>query len=564
MVPRDKYAATVSEQRLHQNFESMNPQVNDYDGRVGYLNTSLRLKSRSMSSDSDEDGRPKRFRPSPESNSEDGEMNFVNEANLLGLALKKTPSFLNLIETQLSEGKKGSSSSSPPRQLGRPADSSRKGNQMNSSKNANRNRSKMEDFAAVSEKLKASNFPAIKLKIGDWERVSRYEGDLIAKCYYAKRKLVWEILDGPLKSKIEMQWSDIIAIRAIILQNDQSGVLEIELNQPPYFYRETNPQPRKHTLWQQTSDFTGGQAPTYRRHWIRFPPGVLDKHYEKLLHYDARLNELSKQPFPSQLSPYFESDVPEFSDFFDNRYGSQFFPKMHHPIRFSSSVLIPNHPMHNKRTTMAPVRHFNSSFSVSGERRSNYANTNQRRVLLRQGPNNLVNVAMGNQTIGMLPVSTTPQANLGIPTQNYQAMYQQNELTGHNQDNVVLNYIENHLLNDNPMASSNELKLVGNADSMYSSFEHHQNGSVDATNDEHGLNFGYHMIDNYAQDAVPNNGLAYAEPINWMVPQETHQNLKLEQFMEHSTSLSTYSDTVHGCYPTPDVYGEQKSRVQGE
>ncbi|XP_016503628.2 uncharacterized protein LOC107821696 [Nicotiana tabacum] len=436
---------------------------------------------------------------------------------------------------------------------------------MNSSKNANKNRSKMEDFAAVSEKLKASNFPAIKLKIGDWERVSRYEGDLIAKCYYAKRKLVWEILDGPLKSKIEMQWSDIIAIRAIILQNDQSGVLEIELNQPPSFYRETNPQPRKHTLWQQTSDFTGGQAPTYRRHWVRFPPGVLDKHYEKLLHYDARLNELSKQPFPSQLSPYFESDVPEFSDYFDNRYGSQFFSKMHHPIRFSSSsILIPNHPMHNRRTTMAPVRNFSSSFSVSGERRSNYANTDQRRVLLRQGPNNLVNVAMGNQTIGMLPVSTTPQANWGIPTQNYQAMYQQNELTGHNQDNVVLNYIENHLLNDNQMAYSNELKLAGNADSMYSLLEHHQNGSVDATRDEHGLNFGYHITDNYAQDAVPNNGLAYTEPINWMVPQETNQNLKLEQFMEHSTSLSTYSDTVHGGYPTLDVYGEQKSRVQGE
>ena len=43
---------------------------------------------------------------------------------------------------------------------------------------------------------------------------SRYEGDLVAKCYFAKHKLVWEVLDGGLKNKIEIQWSDIVAIKA--------------------------------------------------------------------------------------------------------------------------------------------------------------------------------------------------------------------------------------------------------------------------------------------------------------------------------------------------------------
>lgn len=42
------------------------------------------------------------------------------------------------------------------------------------------------------------------------------------------------------------------------------ALLSVQLNQPPLFYREINPQPRKHTLWQQASDFTGGQAPVYR------------------------------------------------------------------------------------------------------------------------------------------------------------------------------------------------------------------------------------------------------------------------------------------------------------
>jgi len=43
---------------------------------------------------------------------------------------------------------------------------------------------------------------------------SKYEGDLVAKCYFAKQKLVWEVLEGELKSKIEIQWSDISQLKA--------------------------------------------------------------------------------------------------------------------------------------------------------------------------------------------------------------------------------------------------------------------------------------------------------------------------------------------------------------
>lgn len=34
----------------------------------------------------------------------------------------------------------------------------------------------------------------------------------------------------------------------------------LQVSRPPLFFKETNPQPRKHTLWQATTDFTGGQA----------------------------------------------------------------------------------------------------------------------------------------------------------------------------------------------------------------------------------------------------------------------------------------------------------------
>ena len=66
------------------------------------------------------------------------------------------------------------------------------------------------DFSASSSslsKIKASNFPPSLLRIGTWECVSRYEGDLVAKCYLAKHKLVWEVLEGGLESKIEFHWS---------------------------------------------------------------------------------------------------------------------------------------------------------------------------------------------------------------------------------------------------------------------------------------------------------------------------------------------------------------------
>ncbi|KAL5066154.1 hypothetical protein RYX36_027891, partial [Vicia faba] len=111
---------------------------------------------------------------------------------------------------------------------------------------------KKESRAPV-EKLKASNFPATLLRIGSWE------GDLVAKCYFAKQKLVWEVLEGELKSKIEIQWSDITALKANCPDVGPS-TLSIVVSRQPLFFRETNPQPRKHTLWQTATDFTGGQA----------------------------------------------------------------------------------------------------------------------------------------------------------------------------------------------------------------------------------------------------------------------------------------------------------------
>ncbi|RAL41417.1 hypothetical protein DM860_010211 [Cuscuta australis] len=214
--------------------------------------------------------------------------NPLDEPSPLGLSLRKSPSLLDLIQMRLSQGK-------VVPKVG-------KREQRGSS--------------STTEKLKASNFPASVLTIGSWEYKSRYEGDLVAKCYFAKHKLVWEVLDGGLKNKIEIQWSDIMWLKAIY-PDDGPGTLDVVLARQPLFFRETNPQPRKHTLWQATSDFTGGQASVCRRHFLQCPQGLLGRHFEKLIQCDSRLNVLSQQAEIQLDSPYFESKRPSMSIFED-------------------------------------------------------------------------------------------------------------------------------------------------------------------------------------------------------------------------------------------------------
>ncbi|XP_068652477.1 uncharacterized protein [Aristolochia californica] len=225
--------------------------------------------------------------------------NPLDEPSPLGLRLRKSPSLLDLIQMKLSQANSSAGVANfENSDLGKKKD-------VKGAVGAG--------GASSTDKLKASNFPASLLRIGTWECVSRYEGDLVAKCYFAKHKLVWEVLEGGLKSKVEIQWSDITAIKAQCPDNGP-GTLDIVLARQPLFFRETNPQPRKHTLWQATSDFTGGQASIHRRHFLQCPQGLLNKHFEKLIQCDPRLNLLSQQPEIILESPFFETRGSVFED----------------------------------------------------------------------------------------------------------------------------------------------------------------------------------------------------------------------------------------------------------
>ena len=63
-----------------------------------------------------------------------------------------------------------------------------------------------------------------------WQWISRYDGDLVAKFYYGNcklnSKLVWEILDEGLKRKIEIDSTNISALK-LTCPEGLLGTLEI-------------------------------------------------------------------------------------------------------------------------------------------------------------------------------------------------------------------------------------------------------------------------------------------------------------------------------------------------
>ncbi|KAK9076785.1 hypothetical protein SSX86_005119 [Deinandra increscens subsp. villosa] len=216
--------------------------------------------------------------------------NALNEPSPLGLRLRKSPSLLELAQKRLNQGITGK-------------DDSPMENLEAQTKRDLKEKTRAKASSSI-DKLKASHFPASLLRIGRWEYASKHEGDLVAKCYFSKHRIVWEVLDGGLKKKFEINWADIVGLKANFAA-DGPGNLTIVLDKPPLFFKEINPQPRKHTQWRSTSDFTGGEASTQRQHFLQCAQGVLDKHYEKLIQCDTRLNFLSQQQDIVLNFPYF-------------------------------------------------------------------------------------------------------------------------------------------------------------------------------------------------------------------------------------------------------------------
>ena len=107
-----------------------------------------------------------------------------------------------------------------------------------------------------------------------------------------------------------------------------------------------------------------------RRHYVKFPPGALDKHYEKLLQCDKRLFELSKRSFPGFASPYFYSNIYGDTDVsFDFRAFQSQVPHGLQQRSFAAipSPLVPPRSVHNLRLpTGQPITIVDSNSPMSG------------------------------------------------------------------------------------------------------------------------------------------------------------------------------------------------------
>ncbi|XBH73195.1 hypothetical protein VPH35_100336 [Triticum aestivum] len=198
----------------------------------------------------------------------------------LGLNLDKAPSALELIQNKLTLGSKVTRKEAPCATHIKPT---------------------AVQGMKPSKKLRAPSFHASILRIGDWELKSRYKGDLVAKFYFVKSKVVWEMIREGLKRKIEIKWSDISALR-ITCPKNLPGILDITVSEEPQFFKEGNTLPYKSTRWVATTDFTGGQSSMNSRHALQCGPGIMDKHIENLLSIDHRLYLLSQEGNINQKS----------------------------------------------------------------------------------------------------------------------------------------------------------------------------------------------------------------------------------------------------------------------
>ncbi|PON48213.1 hypothetical protein PanWU01x14_238630 [Parasponia andersonii] len=96
------------------------------------------------------------------------------------------------------------------------------------------------------------------------QRQGRQYGDVVAKFFFGWKRMAWEIRETGLTNRIEIKWEQIVGMRVFLGDGNQLGILEVELNRPPLFFKETDPRPRRLIRGDQVPDFTDDQATNFR------------------------------------------------------------------------------------------------------------------------------------------------------------------------------------------------------------------------------------------------------------------------------------------------------------
>uniref|UniRef100_A0A7N0UER2 TRF2/HOY1 PH-like domain-containing protein n=1 Tax=Kalanchoe fedtschenkoi TaxID=63787 RepID=A0A7N0UER2_KALFE len=156
-----------------------------------------------------------------------------------------------------------------------------------------------------------------EIRIGPWKKTNETGCDLLAKCYFGHRKLIWEVLchETKLKSRMEVDWKHILSMKTSSLP-DELIMLQLELSQRPGFSHETKVISNKHSSWGACGDFTSGYASSYsmtQLHVTYFSSRIHDLVFktrvfcDKMLEKSQELRELSQKQFPTLGSTRFEA-----------------------------------------------------------------------------------------------------------------------------------------------------------------------------------------------------------------------------------------------------------------
>lgn len=152
------------------------------------------------------------------------------------------------------------------------------------------------------------NLPILMCKVGQWQKVSTFCGDLISRFHFAEKKFSWEVFFATLIYKVEFPFSDVTGLGLHVLE-DGTSLFTIELGVAPRIYGACF-QPHKIMNWAHAGDFSGGYIQAYKRHTLHFGKGALNTPLDTLLRLEPRLAQLAQRGLVPHTDPFFPPVQP--------------------------------------------------------------------------------------------------------------------------------------------------------------------------------------------------------------------------------------------------------------
>ncbi|CAO3702234.1 unnamed protein product [Rhizopus stolonifer] len=151
--------------------------------------------------------------------------------------------------------------------------------------------------------LNVGYITASSLTIGSWHRMKINQQDLSCSYILMNRAFSWHIRDNEYHFKMTVPFDVISTIELVVLEDNLSAQINLQLLEPPVFFMESGSQ------WIQCSDFTEGmQASLILNHVIRGLAIDLRQQLLGIAGIDDRLCQITQ--FPLENETWRHSSLP--------------------------------------------------------------------------------------------------------------------------------------------------------------------------------------------------------------------------------------------------------------